>query len=454
MTALASATPTLSRARRWLVLATVSAGLLLITLDNSVLYTALPELTADLGASPVEALWVMNAYPLVMAGLLLGAGTLGDRVGHTRMFVIGLVVFGLASLGAAFSTTPELLIAARAALAVGASAMMPATLALIRLTFDDERERASAIGVWAAVAVVSAALGPLLGGLLLEFFWWGSVFLINVPVVVVALIATASIAPRATPDRSRPWDALSSVYALIGLAGLVLALKEVTHGEPSWPLLALGVLLGGPALVLFVRRQRRLPYPLLDFALFRNPLLMAGVLAAGLTMFAFAGIQLVSTQHYQLVEGFTPLQSGLVVTCFVAGSLPGSLGAGALLARFSARLLLVSGLVVSAVGLTLALALMPLGLIGVLIGFVVSGLGLGLVMTVASASIVDSAPRHRAGMASSVEEVSYEFGGLLAVAALGGLLGSMATAFVSVTAVVIGVLALTTVAVAVLLRRG
>ncbi|MGO1885470.1 MAG: MFS transporter, partial [Citricoccus sp.] len=218
----------LTPARRWLLLVTVSAGVLLITLDNTILYTALPTLTAELEAGASESLWVINAYPLVMCGLLLGAGTLGDRYGHRRLFLIGLVLFGAASLAAAFAPDVAVLIAARALLAVGAACMMPATLALIRIGFDDVRQRNLAIGVWGSISLVGAALGPIIGGLLLEHFWWGSVFLINVPVVLAALVLTPWVAPRGRTDRSTRWDALSSVYAMAALTGAVFAIKEAT----------------------------------------------------------------------------------------------------------------------------------------------------------------------------------------------------------------------------------
>ncbi|MEU0063244.1 MFS transporter, partial [Streptomyces albidoflavus] len=215
-----------SARRRWLLLAVVSAGLLLITLDNSILYAALPTLVEELGASSAQSLWIINAYPVVMAGLLLGSGTLGDRVGHRRMFLTGLVVFGVASLAAALSPAPEALIAARAFLAVGAAAMMPATLALIRVTFADERERNVAIAVWGSLAIVGSALGPIVSGLLLQSFWWGSVFLVNVPVVVVALVATLVLAPGGGADPGKHWDLVSSLLALVALVGLVFAIKE------------------------------------------------------------------------------------------------------------------------------------------------------------------------------------------------------------------------------------
>ncbi len=177
-------------------------------------------------AGLTQRLWIINAYPLVMAGLLLGAGTLGDRYGHRRLFLIGLVLFGAASLLAAFAPNPEVLILARGFLAVGAAAMMPATLSLIRTTFEDEQERNLAIAVWGSLSVLGAALGPIIGGVLLEFFWWGSVFLVNLPVVVVAVIATVALAPPDAPDPTKRWDLLSSVQIAVGLVGLVFAIKE------------------------------------------------------------------------------------------------------------------------------------------------------------------------------------------------------------------------------------
>jgi len=232
----------MSKTRRWLVLATVSAGLLMVSVDTTVLYTALPTLTGDLHADASQKLWIINAYPLVMAGLLLGAGTLGDRIGHKRMYLTGLALFAAASLLAAFAPSPPVLIAARAFLAVGAAAMLPATAALIRITFDDDHERGIAIGVWGTMAVLGAALGPITGGLLLQHFWWGSVFLLNIPVVLLALAATAAFVPGGSGHRDRPWDLIASLQAMIALAGLVYAIQEATRPGPM-PLAIAGALL-------------------------------------------------------------------------------------------------------------------------------------------------------------------------------------------------------------------
>ncbi|MBN6042159.1 MFS transporter [Amycolatopsis sp. 195334CR] len=449
----------LSGARRWSLLVTVAAGLLLITLDNSILYTALPTLTRELGADDTEGLWIINAYPLVMAGLLLGAGTLGDRVGHRRMFLVGLGIFGAASVVAAFAPDPALLIAGRALLAVGAAAMMPATLALIRIAFTDERERNLAIAVWGSISVVGAALGPIVGGVLLRHFWWGSVFLVNVPVVVLAFVATLLVAPRGTPDPSKRWDLLSSLQAMAGLAGLVFAIKELAKAPASWPVLAAALLVAVTGFVLFTRRQRRLPYPLLDFAIFRNPAFSSGVVAAGVAMFALAGIQLATTQRFQLVAGFSPLEAGLLVAAAALGSLPTALAGGAILHRTGLRPLIAGGLLIGAAGVLVTVAGLGAGLGWVVAGMVLTGAGLGLPMAVASSAIIGNAPAHRAGMASSVEEVSYEFGSLTAVALLGSLLTGITassgfdTGYVVVMLVAAGVLALAAGFTHVLLRR-
>lgn len=425
-----SRSPREPAARRWLLLLTVTAGLLLITLDNTVLYTALPTLTTDLGATSSQGLWIINAYPLAMAGLLLAAGTLGDRVGHRPLFMTGLAVFGLASLAAAFSPTPGALIAARALLGVGAAAMMPATLALIRVTFHDERERNVAIALWGSMAIVGSALGPVVGGLLLARFWWGSVFLVNVPVVLVALAATPIFAPRPRPDSGRPWDLVSSVLALATLSGLVVVIKEAVRPDAAAATAGLALVVVITAGAFFVRRQGRLAHPLLALSLFRSPAFLSGAIAAAVTLFAMAGIQLAITQRFQLVEGYTPLEAGLLVSAAALGSLPTALIGGAILHRVGLRPLISGGMVVAALAALLVIAGLRGSTVWVAAALTLCGAGLGCVMAVASTAIIGSAPVHRAGMAASVEEVAYEFGNLIAVAFLGSILGAVYTATV------------------------
>ncbi|MFH0131102.1 MFS transporter [Variovorax sp. VaC1] len=414
--------------KKWLTLAIVSMALLLIVVDMTVLYTALPTLTHDLAASTSAKLWIINAYTVVVSGLLLGMGALGDRVGYRRMFVAGLAIFGLASLCAAYAPTSGALIAARALLGVGASMMMPATLAIIRLTFTDDRERAVAIGVWASVASGGAALGPVIGGVLLEYFWWGSVFLINVPVVVLALVLGLWLLPRQRATSHRPWDFIGSVQVLAALVCLVLTIKEFAKYAPSATTAALTGTLAALAMFFFVRRQRRSAAPLIDFRLFRNPYFSGGVIAAVVASVALIGVELVFSQRLQLVTGLTPLQAGLAIlplplAAFVSGPV-----AGLMLARLGSRRIILLGLLTTALalcGLALFADAQGPGKLGVL---VLLGLGIGATITAASNAIMNNAPVEHAGMAASIEEVSYELGGVLGIALLGSVLSSSYTA--------------------------
>lgn len=419
-----------SHPRRWIILVTVATGLLLVTLDNSILYTALPTLTKDLGATASQGLWIINAYPLVMAGLLLGAGTLGDRVGHSTLFLGGLILFGIASLIAAFSPSATVLIGARAFLAVGASAMMPATLSLLRVTFLDDRERNIAIAIWGCIAIIGAALGPIVAGLLLEHFWWGSVFLINIPLVIAAFVVGAWVVPPTLTDRSKPWDLISSVQALIALSGLVVAIKYSAKAAPVWSVAAPAMLVTIVAGAWFTRRQIRLPYPLLDFSIFRNAAFTSGVIAAVVSMFTIGGIQLVTTQRFQLISGFSPLEAGMIVSTIALGCLPTTLLGGAYLHKIGLRYLIAGGLLGGALGVILTIYGLDTGLGWMIGGLLLTGSGLGAAISVASTAIVGNAPAERAGMASSVEEVAYEFGSLFAVALLGSALSAMYSATV------------------------
>ena len=425
---------------RWLLLMMVGLGLLLVTVDITILLTALPVLTHELHASAAEGLWIVNAYPLFSTGLLLGAGTLGDRIGHRRMYLVGLVIFGLASLMAAYAGSVAVLVLARVLQAVGASAMLPATLALIRVGFADERERALAISVWACLSLVGAILGPLLGGWLLGHFHWGALFLVNVPIIAVAWLGTWFVAPEQRNPNADPWDLPSSVQALLALSSLVLTIKTATHPPIDLGLLGTALATGLVAGLAFVRRQRRLTHPLLDFSLFRNPAFAAGVLGAVSVTFTTGGVLLGVSQRFQWVAGYTPLQSGLLASVLFIGTLPSSILGGLWLHRIGLRRLIAGGLAVGALGMLVAAQALPWhpsglqaadeGLGWLVTGLLLAGLGLGATISVASTAIVESAPPHRAGMASSVEEVAYEFGALLSIALLGSLLTGLYTVFV------------------------
>jgi DHA2 family multidrug resistance protein-like MFS transporter len=418
----------MSKLQRWTVLLIVSSALFLIVLDMTVLYAALPRLTHDLQATASDKLWIVNAYSLVMAGLLLGTGTLGDRIGHKRMFLLGLIVFGVATLVAAFSQSPAMLIFGRVLLAIGAAMMMPATLSLIRVTFTDNNERSMAIGVWASVAAGGAGLGPLIGGFLLEYFWWGSVFLINVPVVLIALVSGWFLIPDSKEEDSKPWDLISSVFIMIGMVSLVYAVKEASSRGANLQVVLIALVIGVIGLVLFVDRQKRLAYPLVDFALFKNRLLIGGVLTATFSASVNIGFMFALTQRMQLVEGMTPLEAGTFVIATPLASFFAGAFAGWLLPRLGTAKMLWGTLVVAAVGLLLFYLTYQGSPSAIqFIALMILGLGIGAATTTASSAIMNNAPVERAGMAASVEEVSYEMGGAIGVAILGSLLSFLYT---------------------------
>lgn len=422
----AAGTPS-SFPHRWPFLAIISLGLLMISLDNSILYTALPVLEEELHANSAQALWIINAYPLVLSGLLLGTGTLGDRIGHRRMFVAGLTIFGISSLAAAYAPTAGWLIANRAFLGLGAAVMMPATLALIRATFLDERERNTAMGLWGSTGVIGAAAGPILGGWLLEHFWWGSVFLVNAPICALGIAATILFSPPNSTDKGKYWDLYSSLLSLLALSGLTLAIKEATSPDRSVALLTATVIVAVAAATLFVRRQRALEHPLLTFDLFRNRIFTGGVLAAGGGMFAVAGVELLTTQDLQMVGGFSPLEAGLTLAAVTVCAFPFSVLGGVYLHRVGFLPLICGGFCATTLGIAVALLGGAHGTFPVLIlGLMLLGVGTGSVMSVSSIAIIDAAPAHRSGMAAGVEEVSYEFGTLISVATAGSLHSAVA----------------------------
>lgn len=410
---------------RWLILTIVSSALFLIVVDVTVLYLALPHLTRDLGASPTQKLWIVNAYALTVAGLLPGAGALADRYGYKRMFVSGLVVFGVASVIAAFSPAPHILIAARALLAVGAAMMMPATLAIIRHVFEDQQERAVAIGIWAAIASGGAALGPVVGGLMLEYFWWGSVFLLNVPIILIALVLAIVWIPRSQPNPARPFDPVASVLIMVALVSLTFAIKSFSAAEPSpWQAFS-GMLVSGLAAWGFAARQVRTQVILIDFKLFANPVFSAGSLTALVACATLMGMELAISQRFQLITGLSPLQAGLAIlpiplAAFVAGPLSGHY-----LQRIGVQRMLWMSLALTGTGFASYVLAMNAPLWIQIPTFILIGTGIGSAITAASSAMLLNAPANQAGMAASIEEVSYELGAALGIATLGSLLSAV-----------------------------
>lgn len=407
--------------RRWLGFGTLVLTVLLVVIDGTVLAMAIPFITRDLGATSTQMLWIGDIYAFMLAGLLVSMGTLGDRIGRKKLLLIGSGLFGLASAVAAYAPTAETLIAARALLGVAGATVMPSTLSLIRALFPDPAQRRTAIGIWTAATAGGAALGPLVGGALLEHFWWGSVFLINVPVMALILPLGIVLLPEARNPDPGPWDLPSVGLSMVGMIGLVYAVKE-TAAHGFHPLVAVTALIGAAALWLFVRRQQRLARPLLDMALFRNKAFSGVVGANLLSVLGSAGLIYFLSQYFQLVQGYNPLKAGLAGLPSTVGVLVFSVVAGYLVARTSSRAVLTAGLVVIGAGLVpLALLTPQTGypLVGVCL--LLSGIGLAMTMTTANDIVLSSVRKEEVGAAASISETGYELGMALGIATLGSV---------------------------------
>ncbi|MCM3781432.1 MFS transporter [Neobacillus mesonae] len=417
----------MSTFKRWMVLAIVSSALLLIVMDMTILYTALPILTSDLGATASEKLWIINAYSLVMAGLLPVMGTLGDRLGYKKIFTMGLVVFCIASVVAAFSPLPSVLIFARVLLAIGASMMMPATLSIIRVTFTKPSELGLALGIWGSISAGGAGVGPIVGGLLLEKFWWGSVFLINIPIALLALILTWIYIPKHTGDKNKTWDLVSSVLIMTALVTIIYAIKEFTRREGSLTIALISALIGAVTFIIFYRRQFKLTDPLIDLSLFKSSRFTVGFVTAAVSSFALIGIQYLVTQRLQLVVGLSPLQAGLFTLCMPVASLIVGPITGIIMHRIDVIRIKITALIIAALGIGIYVLLLESSTLGQIIGLSLLGAGLGAAMTTASHSIMSYAPPEKAGMAASIEEVAFEVGGAAGIAIIGSLSGLVYT---------------------------
>ncbi|MFD7919889.1 MFS transporter [Streptomyces sp. NPDC059740] len=407
---------------RWTALAVLVLAVLLVAVDATVLSLATPYISEDLRPSATQLLWIGDVYSFAIAGLLVSMGNLGDRIGRKRVLLVGATVFGAVSVLNAYAPSPELLILARALLGVAGACLMPATLALIRNLFHDPRERSLAVGVWGAAASAGTAVGPVLGGFLLEHFWWGSVFLINLPVMAVLVLVGIRLLPESRAPEPGPWDPGSVVLSLVGMVAVVYAVKETAaHGFARVPLAA--GLLGVAALYGFVRRQSSLRVPLLDTRLFRSRGFCGAVLADLLTVLGLSGLAFFLSQYLQLVQGRHPFEAGLAELPTAVGAVASGLVAGRAARRFSVRAVVCGGL--AAVGLALA-ALTGISettgypLLGT--ALLVVGLGAGFSFTVTADVILSSVPEEQAGAASAVSETAYELGAALGIALLGSVL--------------------------------
>jgi MFS transporter, DHA2 family, multidrug resistance protein len=337
-----------ARRREWIGLAVIALPCLLYSMDLTVLELAVPKLSADLKPTSSQLLWILDIYGFLLAGFLITMGTVGDRIGRRRLLLIGAAAFGAASVLAAFSTSSEMLIATRALLGIAGATLAPSTLALIRNMFLDQAQRTFAIGVWATSFSAGAAIGPLAGGLLLEFFWWGSVFLLAVPVMALLLVLGPVLLPESRDTEAGRVDLLSAALSLISLLAVIYGLKQIAQEGMGWPPL-LSILVGLVFGAIFVRRQRGLTEPLIELRLFQAPAFGASLATFALSIFVIAGIFLFIVQYLQLVFGLSPLVAGLW-TVPSSGLIAGSLLAPLVVRWVRPAFVMAGGLVLSAVG--------------------------------------------------------------------------------------------------------
>ncbi len=411
--------------REWIGLAVLVLPCLVYAMDLTVLNLAVPHLTADLRPSSAQLLWIVDIYGFLVAGLLVTMGTLGDRIGRRRLLLAGAAVFGIASVLAAYSRSAEQLIAARALLGVAGATLAPSTLSLIRSMFAQPRQRTTAVGVWIASFSAGGAVGPLLGGVLLEWFWWGSVFLLAVPAMALLLLLGPALLPEYRDPRAGRLDLVSAAMSMAAVLAVIYGLKQLAQDGPGWPP-ALSILAGLAAGVVFVRRQQALADPLLDLHLFGVPAFSAALTTNVLSFFVGFGALLFIAQYLQLVLGLSPLQAGLWMLPSSAGFILGSLLTPLLARRVRPVVVMAGGLVLAAIGFLLLTQLEAATGLGVLVtGSVVFSLGLAPVDTLAADLTVGAAPAERAGAASAIAETGAELGGALGIAIL-GVIGSAA----------------------------
>lgn len=414
------------RSRRWWALAVLSGSLLVISLDNTILNVAIPSLVRDLNASTSQLQWIIDGYTLVFAGLLLTAGAMGDRFGRKGALQLGLFIFGLASMASGLAGTANQLIITRSLMGIGGALIMPSTLSLLTNIFHDPRERAKAIGVWAAVAGASGALGPVVGGLLLKWFSWHAVFFVNVPLIAILLLAGKMLLPK---SRAEVAERLDPVGAVLSMVGLVLVLWAVIE-SPTSGLTDTTVVtvfgIGAVVVAVFIVWELRIDHPMLDMHFFRNPRFTAANIAVTLVYFAMFGQMFVMNQYTQVVLGYSPLEAGLrmmpmsLVMICVAPMAP------RLVYRIGTKVVVGGGLVISSIGVFIVSTVPTTdGYPHLLAGIIILAFGMGCVMAPATESIMGSLPREKAGVGSAMNDTTRQMGGALGVAVIGSILAAI-----------------------------
>jgi MFS transporter, DHA2 family, multidrug resistance protein len=419
-TAAAAAAPRATR-REWIGLAVLTLPCLLYSMDLTVLNLAVPKLSADLRPSSAQLLWITDVYGFLLAGSLITMGTLGDRIGRRRLLLIGSAAFGIASVLAAFAPTAPLLIAARALLGLAGATLAPSTLSLLRAMFHDPGQRATAISVWITGYSAGAVAGPLLGGVLLQWFWWGSVFLLAVPVMALLLVVGPRLLPEFRDPEPGRLDLSSAALSMAAVLSLIFGLKQAVQSGAGWGSLspaAIGIALA----IVFVRRQRRLADPLLDLRLFRIPGFGAALATYTAGVLVVFGADLFAAQYLQLVLGLSPLQAGLWLAPSASGFIVGSMLAPPLARRVRPAAVMAAGLVLAAGGFVLLTRVEPTaGLVALVVGSTVFAIGVAPAVTLSTDLVVGAAPPERAGAAAGISETGAELGGALGIAVLGSI---------------------------------
>ena len=416
--------PARATRREWMGLAVLTLAALVYAMDLTVLNLAIPRISSELRPTSAQLLWMIDIYGFLVAGLLITMGTLGDRIGRRKLLLGGAAGFALASLLAAFSTSSEMLIASRAVMGIAGATVAPSTLSLIFTMFVDPKQRSTAIGVWIAAYSAGGAIGPVLGGVLLEFFWWGSVFLIGVPVMGLLLILGPRTLPEYRDPDARRLDLRSAAMSLLAILGVVYGLKEMAQdGLSVVPILSIvaGVLLG----IAFIRRQLHIESPMIDVRLFRIRAFSASLGSYLLGIFVVVGYFLFIAQYLQLIIGLSPLEAALWSLPSAAGFVVGSTIAPKIIHRVRPSVIMGMGMAVAAAGTALLIGLSVDGGMGSLLliaaASIIISLGLAPVITLATELIVGSAPPEQAGAATGISETSGELGGALGIALLGSL---------------------------------
>jgi len=422
---------------RWLTLAVLCVPLLIVSLDNTVLNVALPTLVRELHASDSELQWIVDAYVLVFGGLMLVSGSVADRVGRKLTFLVGLAVFAACSTWAAFSSSSGMLIAARASMGLGATLIMPATLAIITNTFTDRDERQRALGIWAATTGAGVALGPIVGGLLLAHFAWGSVFLINVPIALLGVVAAVPFVPNSRNEHAQRLDLVGSLLSVLGLGLLLWAVIEApVHGWTSGEVLGTGAA-GIATIAGFVGWEARSSHPMLKLRFFRQPGFSGAVMSTATMMFALMGMLFVLTQFLQFHLGYTALQAGVRMLPAAGGIAVVAPFSAIVVGRLGTKLTVALGLAVVTGGLWwISGATVTTRYSGVLPGAIMIGIGAGLVMPAAVGSLMGTLPLEHTGVGSATNGTFLNVGGALGVAILGSIMSTRYEHLLSASAAV------------------